>query len=64
MNKTDADIHNVESTHHHDQSIFPISFSVINTIVSNPTKPIPPLELVELVLMFPPLICSHSAVSL
>ena len=34
-------IHSADNTHHHDQSILPISFKVMNTIVSRPQKPIP-----------------------
>ena len=40
----EQEIHIGDSTHHHDQSIFPMSLSVMNTMVSKPTNPIPPLE--------------------
>jgi hypothetical protein len=40
-----------ESTHHHDQDILPINFSVMKTIVRSPTNPIPPFELLELLLI-------------
>ena len=39
---SDALIQIGESTHHHDQPILPMSFSTMNTIVSSPTKPMPP----------------------
>lgn len=32
------------STHHHDQSIKPVSLSVMKTMVRRPAKPIPPLD--------------------
>src|SRR5688500_14887668 len=41
---SEQEIHIGDSTHPHDQSIFPMSLSVINTIVSKPANPIPPLE--------------------
>lgn len=31
-----------DSTHHHDQAITFVNLSTMNTIVSSPTKPIPP----------------------
>lgn len=37
-------IHNGDNTHHHDQSILPISFRVMNTIVRSPQNPIPPFD--------------------
>jgi len=42
---SDALIHNGDSTHHHDQAIYPKSLRVINTMVSNPENPIPLDEL-------------------
>lgn len=33
-----------ESTQSHDHVIWPVSFSVINTIVSSPRNPMPPLD--------------------
>jgi len=39
---SDALIQMGASTHHHDQSILPSSLSTTNTIVSSPTKPMPP----------------------
>jgi hypothetical protein len=46
-----AEIHIGERTHHHDQSMNPVSLSVMNTIVSNPVNPIPPLRLLLCVLL-------------
>ena len=40
-------IHTGDNTHPQDQSIVPISLSTINATVSNPTKPIPELLLLE-----------------
>jgi hypothetical protein len=34
-------IHNGDSTHHHDQSIFPVNFRTINKIARTPQIPIP-----------------------
>jgi hypothetical protein len=47
-------IHSGENTHHHDQSIYPVSFNPMNRIVSKPQKPIPPLE--EELELFPDII--------
>lgn len=42
-----------ESTHHHYQSIFPSSLSVMNTIARRPAKPIPlDDELDDLLMLF------------
>ncbi|AFB75900.1 hypothetical protein 2203_scaffold802_00024 [Bacteriophage sp.] len=43
-----------DSTHHHDQAITCVSLSVINTMVSRPTKPIPPPPLFFLSMYFIP----------
>lgn len=43
-------IHNGDTTHHQDQSIYPVSFNPMNKIVSNPVNPIP-LELLLLLLI-------------
>ena len=40
----DVQIINGLNTNHQDQLIKPVSFNVINTIVNNPTKPIPELD--------------------
>ena len=59
INTSEAEIHIGESTHHHDQSILSNSFKTINTIVSNPQKPIPPLDELDVVdILFPPFILS------
>lgn len=42
MNK--VPIQSGDSTHHHDHAITLVSLSVMNTMVSRPAKPIPPLE--------------------
>ena len=43
-----------DSTHHHDQSIFPVSFRPMNSTVSNDTKPPPPtLTVLPELLIFP-----------
>ena len=46
-------IQNGDSTHHHDQSIYPVSFKPINSNVSSTTKLLPPLELFSLFIFFP-----------
>lgn len=33
-----------DQTHHHDQSIYPVSFKTIKAIVRRPVNPMPPLE--------------------
>jgi len=54
-----AGIHNGDNTHHHDQAIYPVNFNVIKTIVSNPVKPIPPLEAeFDVFMIIPPKIYS------
>lgn len=46
-----AEIHSGDRTHHHDQSILPMSFSVMNTIASRPAKPMPDeLDLVSAII--------------
>lgn len=40
-----------DNIHHHDHVITPQSFKVINTMVSRPAKPIPPEELLDVLLM-------------
>lgn len=37
------------NTNHHDQPMYPVNFSVMNTIVSSPKNPIPVVLAVELV---------------
>jgi len=39
------DIHNGESTHHQLQSMYPVSLSVMKTMVRRPENPMPLLEL-------------------
>lgn len=46
------DIHIGDNTHHHDQSILPISFRVMNTTVSRPQNPMPPDDEDDSLLMF------------
>jgi hypothetical protein len=38
-----AEIHSGANTHNHDHVITPQSFKTINTIVSKPVNPIPPV---------------------
>lgn len=40
-NTTTKGNHRGDNTHHHDQSIYPVSFSVIKTIAKRPVNPIP-----------------------
>lgn len=39
----DAEIQIGERTHHHDHAMKPVSFKVMKTMVSRPTKPMPPV---------------------
>ena len=51
--KTPIDIRTGENTHHHDHSITPQSFNVINIIVNNSVKPIQ-LLIVAFLLIYSP----------
>lgn len=44
-------IHSGDSTHNHGQVIPPVSLSAMKRIVSNPTNPIPPDELLDELLL-------------
>jgi len=46
------EIHSGDNTHHHDQVMYPVSFNPIKRIVSNPAKPIPPLRVLLLLIVF------------
>ena len=43
--------HNGDVTAHQDQSIYPISFNAMNTIVIRPKNPIPPDAVVVVLLL-------------
>ena len=51
INPNMNDIHNGLNTHHHDHVILPINFKMMNTIVNRPQNPIPPLDVLLLLIL-------------